>query len=188
MVPRRESIKTTKVFQVLICPSLSSSIAQCHLIDCLIVALQVEKDAILICYGKTVKIVTTYGKAIQSKKLVSQLEFDFIIESIGKIDGDAFKSTIERSIDRRKCFPVFSMFTRQYISVPQARHARQIAEERRNNARNYRLESNLSTSGQRQVRRSPTHSRTSLYHFSLYSFPQSRCTGKSISTNRIAIA
>lgn len=47
------------------------------------------------------------------------------------------------------------MFTRQYISVPQARHARQIAEERRNNARNNRFESDLSTSGQRQVRRRP---------------------------------
>ncbi|XP_055318069.1 mitogen-activated protein kinase kinase kinase kinase 5 isoform X3 [Sitodiplosis mosellana] len=57
MVPRREPIKVTKVFQV-------------------------DKDAILICYGKTAKIVTMEGNPRQSRKLVSHLDFDFTIESI----------------------------------------------------------------------------------------------------------
>lgn len=45
--------------------------------------MQVDKDAILICYGRTVKIVTMEGNPRQSRKLVSYLEFDFNIESIG---------------------------------------------------------------------------------------------------------
>lgn len=47
--------------------------------------LQVDKDAILICYGKTAKIVTMEGNPRQSRKLVSHLDFDFTIESIGTL-------------------------------------------------------------------------------------------------------
>lgn len=56
---------------------------------------QVDKDAIMVCYGKTVKIVTMEGNPRQSKKLVSRLEFDFTIESIGKFGSYGFHSTVE---------------------------------------------------------------------------------------------
>lgn len=46
--------------------------------------MQVDKDAILICYGRTVKIVTMEGNPRQSRKLVSHLDFDFTVDSIGK--------------------------------------------------------------------------------------------------------
>lgn len=45
---------------------------------------QVDKDAVLICYGKSVRIVTLEGNPRHCKKLVSQLEFEFPIESIGE--------------------------------------------------------------------------------------------------------
>lgn len=45
---------------------------------------QIDKDAILICYGSSIKVVTMDGNPRQSKKLVSQLQFDFHVESIGK--------------------------------------------------------------------------------------------------------
>lgn len=44
-----------------------------------------EKDAILICHGSTINVVTLQGNLKQTKKMVSQLHFDFHIESIGKI-------------------------------------------------------------------------------------------------------
>lgn len=49
-----------------------------------VVLTQVDKDAILICYGKTIKIVTMEGNPRQSRKSVSHLDFDFTIESVGK--------------------------------------------------------------------------------------------------------
>ncbi|XP_058806141.1 mitogen-activated protein kinase kinase kinase kinase 5-like isoform X10 [Phymastichus coffea] len=43
---------------------------------------QLEKDAILVCYDKWMKIVTLSGKLRTSKKQISELQFDFKIESI----------------------------------------------------------------------------------------------------------
>uniref|UniRef100_A0A1L8DM87 Mitogen-activated protein kinase kinase kinase kinase n=1 Tax=Nyssomyia neivai TaxID=330878 RepID=A0A1L8DM87_9DIPT len=57
MVPRREPLKVVKVHQL-------------------------EKDTILVCHGNTIHIVTMNGMLKQSKKLVSQLKFDFTIESV----------------------------------------------------------------------------------------------------------
>ncbi|XP_055704961.1 mitogen-activated protein kinase kinase kinase kinase 3 isoform X6 [Phlebotomus papatasi] len=57
MVPRREPLKVVKVHQL-------------------------EKDTILVCHGNTIHIVTMNGMQKQSKKLVSQLKFDFNIESV----------------------------------------------------------------------------------------------------------
>ncbi|KAG4070511.1 hypothetical protein HA402_005743 [Bradysia odoriphaga] len=57
MIPRRDPIKAVKVFQL-------------------------EKDAILVCHGSNIQIVTMQGNLRQSKKLVSQLHFDFCIDSI----------------------------------------------------------------------------------------------------------
>lgn len=37
----------------------------------------------MICHGSTIQVVTMQGNIRQSKKLVSQLHFDFHIESIG---------------------------------------------------------------------------------------------------------
>lgn len=59
MVPRREPIKTIKVHQI-------------------------EKDAILVCYGNIIQIVNMQGNPKTSKKLVHELIFDFNIESIGE--------------------------------------------------------------------------------------------------------
>lgn len=44
---------------------------------------QLEKDAILICYDNVVKIVTLQGRLKTDKKLISDMKFDFKIESIG---------------------------------------------------------------------------------------------------------
>ncbi|XP_069965090.1 mitogen-activated protein kinase kinase kinase kinase 5 isoform X5 [Bactrocera oleae] len=57
MVPRRDLLKVVKVHQV-------------------------EKDAILVCYGNIIQIVTLQGNPKQHKKLVSQLNFDFNVDSI----------------------------------------------------------------------------------------------------------
>ena len=43
---------------------------------------QLEKDAILVCYSNIVKIVTTQGKLRSNRKQVSELHFDFPIESV----------------------------------------------------------------------------------------------------------
>lgn len=43
---------------------------------------QIEKDNILVCYDNVVKIVTLQGKLRNTKKLVSDLLFDFNIDSI----------------------------------------------------------------------------------------------------------
>lgn len=48
---------------------------------------QVEKDTILVCHGNTIQVVTMMGEPKQSKKVVSQLTFDFTIESIGELGG-----------------------------------------------------------------------------------------------------
>ena len=45
---------------------------------------QIEKDAILVCYDNLVKIVTPSGKLRENRKFLSDLEFDFNIESICK--------------------------------------------------------------------------------------------------------
>ncbi|XP_055383366.1 mitogen-activated protein kinase kinase kinase kinase 5 isoform X9 [Condylostylus longicornis] len=57
MVPRREFIKVVKVHQI-------------------------EKDAILVCYGDKIQIVTLQGNPKQHKKMLSHLNFDFNIDSI----------------------------------------------------------------------------------------------------------
>lgn len=92
MVPRRDPIKVTKVFQVCnYCDrkQISFTLLLLHRairiqIIIFLFCSQVDKDAILICYGKTVKIVTMEGNPRQSRKLVSHLDFDFTIESIGE--------------------------------------------------------------------------------------------------------
>ncbi|XP_004534697.1 mitogen-activated protein kinase kinase kinase kinase 5 isoform X1 [Ceratitis capitata] len=57
MVPRRDLLKVVKVHQV-------------------------EKDAILVCYGNIIQVVTLQGNPKQHKKMVSQLNFDFNVDSI----------------------------------------------------------------------------------------------------------
>lgn len=59
MVPRRDLLKVVKVHQV-------------------------EKDAIIVCYGNVIQVVTLQGNPKQHKKMVSQLNFDFNVDSIGK--------------------------------------------------------------------------------------------------------
>lgn len=44
---------------------------------------QLEKDSILICYDNVVKIVTPQGRLRVNKKQISELKFDFKIESTG---------------------------------------------------------------------------------------------------------
>ncbi|PSN33942.1 Mitogen-activated protein kinase kinase kinase kinase 5 [Blattella germanica] len=44
---------------------------------------QLEKDAILVCYDNTVKIVTLQGRLKSGRKQQPQLNFDFAVESIG---------------------------------------------------------------------------------------------------------
>lgn len=46
---------------------------------------QMEKDAILVCYDNLVKIITPHGKLRENKKQLSELEFDFNIDSIRKL-------------------------------------------------------------------------------------------------------
>ncbi|XP_073814121.1 MAP4K3-like protein hppy isoform X4 [Musca autumnalis] len=57
MVPRRDLLKVVKVHQV-------------------------EKDAIIVCYGNVIQVVTLQGNPKQHKKMVSQLNFDFNVDSI----------------------------------------------------------------------------------------------------------
>ncbi|XP_034141980.1 mitogen-activated protein kinase kinase kinase kinase 5 isoform X3 [Drosophila guanche] len=57
MVPRRDLLKVVRVHQV-------------------------EKDAILVCYGNVIQVVTLQGNPKQHKKMVSQLNFDFNVDSI----------------------------------------------------------------------------------------------------------
>uniref|UniRef100_A0A1A9ZCW4 CNH domain-containing protein n=1 Tax=Glossina pallidipes TaxID=7398 RepID=A0A1A9ZCW4_GLOPL len=57
MVPRRDLLKVVKVHQV-------------------------EKDAILVCYGNVIQVVTLQGNPKQHKKMISQLNFDFNVDSI----------------------------------------------------------------------------------------------------------
>ncbi|XP_054738008.1 mitogen-activated protein kinase kinase kinase kinase 5 [Anastrepha obliqua] len=57
MVPRRDLLKVVKVHQI-------------------------EKDAILVCYGNIIQVVTLQGNPKQHKKMVSQLNFDFSVDSI----------------------------------------------------------------------------------------------------------
>lgn len=45
---------------------------------------QLDKDAILVCYDNVVKVVTPQGRLKVSKKLLSELRFDFKIDSICK--------------------------------------------------------------------------------------------------------
>lgn len=58
MVPRRDLLKVVRVHQV-------------------------DKDAILVCYGNVMQVVTLQGNPKQHKKMVSQLNFDFNVDSIG---------------------------------------------------------------------------------------------------------
>ncbi|KAL5287300.1 MAP4K1 family protein [Megaselia abdita] len=57
MVPKREFIKIVKVHQI-------------------------EKDAILVCYGNQLQIVNMQGHPKQPKKMISSLTFEFNIESV----------------------------------------------------------------------------------------------------------
>lgn len=62
MVPRRDLLKVVRVHQV-------------------------EKDAILVCYGNVMQVVTLQGNPKQHKKMVAQLNFDFNVDSIGGSDS-----------------------------------------------------------------------------------------------------
>ncbi|XP_062127997.1 mitogen-activated protein kinase kinase kinase kinase 3 isoform X6 [Drosophila sulfurigaster albostrigata] len=57
MVPRRDLLKVVRVHQV-------------------------DKDAILVCYGNVMQVVTLQGNPKQHKKMVAQLNFDFNVDSI----------------------------------------------------------------------------------------------------------
>ncbi|CAD7089312.1 unnamed protein product [Hermetia illucens] len=57
MIPRHDFIKVVKVHQI-------------------------ESDAILVCYGNVIQIVTLQGNPKQHKKMLPKLNFDFNIESI----------------------------------------------------------------------------------------------------------
>ena len=52
---------------------------------------QVDKDSILVCYDNIIRIVTPQGKVKISKKQVSELRFDFRIESICKYTQKEFQ-------------------------------------------------------------------------------------------------
>ena len=67
MVPRRDLLKVVKVHQV-------------------------EKDAIIVCYGNIIQVVTLQGNPKQHKKLVSQLNFDFPFKLA--LGDDAYKAHI----------------------------------------------------------------------------------------------
>lgn len=43
---------------------------------------QLDKDSILVCYDNVVRVVTPQGKIKMNKKQVSELRFDFKIDSI----------------------------------------------------------------------------------------------------------
>lgn len=43
---------------------------------------QLERDTVLVCMDQNVKIVNLHGKLKSSKKLASELSFDFCIESV----------------------------------------------------------------------------------------------------------
>lgn len=45
---------------------------------------QLEKDSILVCYENVIQIVNLHGEPKQSRKIVSQLNFDYTIESVGE--------------------------------------------------------------------------------------------------------
>lgn len=51
---------------------------------------QLDKDSILVCYDKTIRIVTPQGKVKANKRQVSELIFDFRIESISKFLANLF--------------------------------------------------------------------------------------------------
>lgn len=43
---------------------------------------QLERDTVLVCLDKNVKIVNLYGKLKSNKKLASELSFDFCVDSV----------------------------------------------------------------------------------------------------------
>lgn len=45
-----------------------------------------DKDAILVCYNSVIQIVNLQGQPKHSKKFISQINFDFKIESIGECE------------------------------------------------------------------------------------------------------
>lgn len=79
--------------------------------------MQLEKDAIMVCHGNNIQIVTMQGNLRQSKKLVSQLHFDFCIDSIGECIEVRLVHFIRIVMSISFSF-VCSMFTRQCISIP----------------------------------------------------------------------
>lgn len=66
---------------------------------------QLEKDSILICYDNVVKVVTPQGVLRNNKKQLSELKFDFNINSISMI----FFSV---EIDKNLLLFFFSLFAR----------------------------------------------------------------------------
>lgn len=46
---------------------------------------QIDKDSILICYDNVIRVVTAQGKLKGTKKCVSELFFNFRIESISEL-------------------------------------------------------------------------------------------------------
>uniref|UniRef100_A0ACB8G6G3 Mitogen-activated protein kinase kinase kinase kinase 5 n=1 Tax=Sphaerodactylus townsendi TaxID=933632 RepID=A0ACB8G6G3_9SAUR len=55
--------------------------AGCQQLDAIHVT-QLERDTVLVCLDRFVKIVNLHGKLKSSKKLASELSFDFCIESV----------------------------------------------------------------------------------------------------------
>lgn len=53
---------------------------------------QLDKESILVCYDNLVKIITPQGKLRMNKKQVSELKFDFNINSISKWFFSRYKS------------------------------------------------------------------------------------------------
>lgn len=45
---------------------------------------QLDKDSILVCYDNVVRVVTPQGKLKMNKRQVSELRFDFRIDSISR--------------------------------------------------------------------------------------------------------
>lgn len=64
---------------------------------------QLDKESIIVCYDNIVRIVTPQGKLKINKKQVSELRFDFRIDSICKLQCLSADGTS----DRCNCF--FSM-------------------------------------------------------------------------------
>lgn len=102
MVPRRELVNAKKVYQVCFLTVFFKNIKGIH--DAFFP--QIDKDAILVCFNNTVQIVNLQGAPKHSRKFISQINFEFKIESIGEFSSGFFFSSFQTLNS-----PFFSMFT-----------------------------------------------------------------------------